>query len=114
MSEEKVIQEKLAEFVNEMRPLDSEFAKVLHDNLWDLYIKTSRQQDLEPIEIFFDKDELEDCVVTLLDWHNMELNRDFIPDDGDAYYGTSTHYSHVCAFRNDAPEWATHVILFGK
>lgn len=117
MSEEKVVEEKLAQFVKEMQPLDAEFAQILHDNLWDLYLE-SRSNEAETeffaIDQFFDEDEIEECVVTLKEWNDMTANRVFIPDDGDAYYGTSTDYSHICAFMEYPPQWATHVILFGK
>lgn len=115
MSEEKVIKEKLAKFVEEMRPLDGEFAQILNDNLWDLYIQSGNAENLQSIDQFFDgADNPDEYIVTLHDWDNMQLNGDFIPDDGDAYYGTNACYSDIDAFRNDPPQWATHVILFGK
>lgn len=114
MSEAKIIREKLAEFIDEMRPLDGEFAKILNDNLWDLYLKANEKEEMHDIDDFFDDDEIEDYVVDLEEWDDMQFNGTFIPDDGDAYYGTSTQYSHICAFRSDPPQWATHVILFGK
>ena len=43
--QEDVIRNKLVEFAEEMRPLDAEFAEVLRDNLWDLYIQSSDSKD---------------------------------------------------------------------
>ena len=39
MSEEEEIKTKLTQFAEGMCPLDTESAKILYDNLWDLYIK---------------------------------------------------------------------------
>lgn len=115
MSEEEVIKQKLAEFVSEMRPLDAEFAQILNDNLWDLYMESNKDKELHLISDFFDEeDDEEQYLATLEEWHDMYSNDWFNSDDGDAYYGTKTHYSHISAFREDPPQWATHVILFGK
>ena len=118
------VKDLLETFVQEMRPLDAEFAKVLNDNLWNLYIESGNNEsgnnesgnneNLTAIDQFFSEDEIEDYLVTLAEWNDMQSYSAYIPDDGDAYYSTNLCYSNVSAFRNTPPAWATHVILFGK
>jgi hypothetical protein len=108
--QESEIKEKLAEFAAEMKPLDAEFAQVLHNNLWELYIQSGNKQELAPIP----EDVYKEDVVSLSDWKLVQENNIFVSDDGDAFYGTETCFSNVSAFREEVPAWATHVILFGK
>ena len=110
MSKEKEIKARLKQFAEEMRPLPGEFADILHDNLWDLYLKSKNNENLRPIPDYLDEHD----IVTLHEWDDMVKFDVFIPDDGDADYGTATHVSDISAFRQDPPAWATHVILFGK
>lgn len=39
--QESEIKELLEEFAAEMKPLDAEFAEILYNNRWDLYIQSS-------------------------------------------------------------------------
>jgi len=53
-------------------------------------------------------------IITLQDWKLLQESNAFNSDDGDACYGTESRVSDICAFISDPPDWATHVILFGK
>ena len=105
-----VIRNKLAEFAEEMRLLDAEFAQVLRDNLWDLYMLSTLTEISRDIPYYIYKED----IITLQDWELLRETNDFTFDDGDACYGTETRVSDICAFISDPPDWATHVILFGK
>ena len=110
IQQENVIRDKLLEFAEEMRPLDAEFAQVLHDNLWDLYLLSTLTEISRDIPDYIYKEN----IITLQDWKLLEESNDFTFDDGDACYGTESRVSDICAFISDPPDWATHVILFGK
>ena len=110
IQQEDVIRNKLVEFAEEMRPLDAEFAQVLRDNLWDLYLLSTLTEISRDIPDYIYKEN----IITLQDWELLRETNDFTFDDGDACYGTESRVSDICAFISDPPDWATHVILFEK
>jgi hypothetical protein len=98
------------EFAEEMLPLDAEFAQVLHNNLWDLYLLSTLTETSRDIPDYIYKED----ILTLQDWELIRELDDFTADDIDVYYGTEIRVSDICAFISDPPDWATHVILFEK